>query len=125
MDKVDAERTAAIRDDLANRDRGMRISCNTLEDLKGVLAIIASVREGHMQMELNYLDLEERYRTRQLFGITMNEQEVKDAYTIRNVWAELHEVETIDDGLRGFARALHRGNRQAGEGFLGGLLQYA
>ena len=53
-----------------------------------------------MQMELNYLDLEERYRTRQLFGITMNEQEVKDAYTIRNVWAELQkEVETIDDGL--------------------------
>ena len=41
MDKVDAERTAAIRDDLASRDRGMRISCNTLEDLKGVLAIIA------------------------------------------------------------------------------------
>ena len=35
MDKVDAERAAAIRDDLANRDRGMRISCNTLEDLKG------------------------------------------------------------------------------------------
>ena len=37
---------------------------------------------------------------RQLFGITMSEQEVKDAYTIRNVWAELQkEVETIDDGL--------------------------
>ena len=100
MDKVDAERVAAIRDDLANRDRGMRISCNTLEDLKGVLAIIASVRDGHMQMELDYLDLEERYRTRQLFGIAMNEQEVKDAYTIRDVWAVLQkEVETIDDGL--------------------------
>ena len=100
MDRADAERVRSIRTDLKDKQLGVHVACNTLEDLKAVLAIIASVREGHAEMELAYLDIEERYRTRALYGVGASEHDEAEAASIRDVWAALRvEVETVDDGL--------------------------
>ena len=100
LDRGDSETTRQIKQDLHDKDEGLKIACNTLEDLKAVLAIIASVREGHASMELSYLDIEERYRTRELFEFQMNENEVKDAFGLRTQWSDLKIlVEEVDDGL--------------------------
>ena len=79
MDRADAERVRSIRADLKDKKLGVHIACNTLEDLKAVLAIIASVREGHAEMELAYLDIEERYRTRALYGVGASEHDAAEA----------------------------------------------
>ena len=100
MDKTDAERVRVIIQDLSDKESGLKIACNTLEDLKGVLLIIKAVREGHAVTELTYLDIEERYRTRTLFGFAMSDTEVKDAFGIREFWSSLRVlVEEVDDGL--------------------------
>ena len=100
MDRADAERVRSIRADLKDKRLGARVACNTLEDLKAVLAIIASVREGHAEMELAYLDIEERYRTRSLYGVGASEHDAAEAASIRDDWAALRvEVEEVDDGL--------------------------
>lgn len=41
---------------------------DTLETLKHVLNIVATIRSEGMTMELKYLDLEERYRTRVMYA---------------------------------------------------------
>jgi dynein heavy chain len=100
MDKLDAERVVQIRGGLTEKHKGLHIVCEDINDLKSVLNIVATVRGGHMQMELDYLDIEERYRTRQLFDIPMDKDYVNDAYTIRDQWDALKiEAEKVDDSL--------------------------
>ena len=53
-----------------------------------------------MQMELDYLDLEERVRTRQLYDFPMEEASVSDHNTIRDIWATLRkDCEEMDNNL--------------------------
>ena len=60
-----------------------------MDDLKSVLKIIAWVRNGDMEMELEYEDVEERFRTRWIYGIDMNEDVFNAAFAIRGTWAAL------------------------------------
>ena len=89
MDRVDSERVARISTDLSDKNTGIHIECNTLDDLKSVLKIIAWVRNGDMEMELEYEDVEERFRTRRIYGIDMNEDVFNAAFAIRVTWAAL------------------------------------
>ena len=100
MDRVDSERVARISTDLSDKNTGIHIECNTLDDLKSVLKIIAWVRNGDMEMELEYEDVEERFRTRRIYGIDMNEDVFNAAFAIRGTWAALQaECERVDDTL--------------------------
>ena len=100
MDRVDSERVARISTDLADKNTGIHIECNTLDDLKSVLKIIAWVRNGDMEMELEYTDVEERFQTRRIYDVGMNEDVFNAAFAIRGTWAALQaECEKVDDTL--------------------------
>ena len=100
MHRTDVESVGKIRGDIADKDRGLRAEPADINDLIGVLSIIDDVRRGHMQMELDYLDLEERVRTRQLYDFPMEEASVSDHNTIRDIWATLRkDCEEMDNNL--------------------------
>ncbi len=67
---------------------------DSLDELKGVLATVATIRNEGMLMELRYADLEERYRTRVLYATTPQEEtlcaeELADAQQVPG-WRGMH-----------------------------------
>ena len=52
-----------LREDMSALDSGLRRTPENLEDLKGVLNVIATIRSTSMKLELQYSDLEERCRS--------------------------------------------------------------
>ena len=53
----------AIQAHIAKLDKGLRRAPESLNDLKDVLGIVAAVRSGGMVRELQYTELEERFRS--------------------------------------------------------------
>ena len=47
---------------------------DTLEDLKFVLRVIADIRDKSLEVELRYVDLQERYRTLLMYDIEVRRQ---------------------------------------------------
>ena len=47
---------------------------DTLEDLKFVLRVIADIRDKSLDVELRYVDLQERYRTLLMYEIEVREK---------------------------------------------------
>ncbi|EFJ08822.1 hypothetical protein SELMODRAFT_131043 [Selaginella moellendorffii] len=63
----------------------------TLETLKMVLNVVAEVQSSGMVMELEYMDLEERNRTRELFGLHNDPEEKSRILSIRERWLTLEK----------------------------------
>lgn len=49
---------------------------DTLEDLKFVLRVIADIRDKSLDVELRYVDLQERYRTLLMYDIEVTEKKI-------------------------------------------------
>lgn len=60
-----------------------------LESLKKVLNTVASIVDMSMEMELEYADVMERYRTLQTFGIPVDGPENEKASNLEKRWREL------------------------------------
>ncbi|MCO5597848.1 hypothetical protein L7F22_051932 [Adiantum nelumboides] len=63
----------------------------SLEELKLVLNVVAEIQSSGMDIELEYLDLEERSRTRVLYGITNKPEDTSQIFDIRKRWHGLEE----------------------------------
>jgi len=75
-----------------------------LDELKEVLGVVSVIRSTSMQMELDYTDLEERFRLRLLYAlpedVEKRAQELEEARTVRTRWAELRdEADYVDWSL--------------------------
>ncbi|CAG9462277.1 unnamed protein product [Pedinophyceae sp. YPF-701] len=80
---------AALREELSREPE-------TLDDLKAVLSVISQIRAQHMYMELQYTDLEERFRMRVLYcddegGRQKLTEALDEACQVRVQWLELRE----------------------------------
>jgi dynein heavy chain len=61
---------------------------------------LAQVRREAMRVEIEYHDLEERYRTRELCGVLNDPTEKEAAHALRVTWAALaEETERVDESL--------------------------
>lgn len=78
---------------------------DTLDELKAVLNTVNRIRNEGMIMELRYTDLEERYRTRQLYAIAPEEivqceTETEESRQVRIMWQALSdEADSVDFSL--------------------------
>jgi len=97
LDRVKLNEMRAMIDEA---NVGLHADPSTLEDLKGVLNVIATIRKQFMMVELEYLDLEERFRTRDLYAVLNDEEEAKEARNICHAYKELlEEVDRVDASL--------------------------
>ena len=61
---------------------------------------LAQVRREAMRVEIEYHDLEGRYRTRELCGVPNDPTEKEAAHALRVTWAALaEETEKVDESL--------------------------
>ena len=55
---------------------------DTLEDLKFVLRVIADIRDKSLDVELRYVDLQERYRTLLMYDIEVREKRIPPQHSV-------------------------------------------
>ncbi|KAJ7569126.1 hypothetical protein O6H91_01G062100 [Diphasiastrum complanatum] len=67
----------------------------SLEDLKMVLNTLAEIQRSGMEMEIEYLDLEERNRTRELYGLTNDQDDRAQVFLIGLRWLDLEKEACI------------------------------
>ncbi|GBG66223.1 hypothetical protein CBR_g57826 [Chara braunii] len=92
-------------DSTAEPGQGWRQAPDTLEDLKFVLNIVAEVKMMSMKMELDYTDVEERYRTRELYDLPLDPAQKELAFGIRKRWMQLEDnAWLMDDALESTKR---------------------
>lgn len=73
---------------------------DTLEDLKFVLRVIADIRDKSLEVELRYVDLQERYRTLLMYDIEVPESELELSTNITQAWDDLFmESRRVDASL--------------------------
>ncbi|KAK3269901.1 Dynein heavy chain cytoplasmic, partial [Cymbomonas tetramitiformis] len=100
MNDLDRNKLMELKQHIADRNTGLHADPVSLDELKAVLSVITAVRRESMNMEIEYNDLEERYRTRDLYNVPNDEEEAKEARNIRNLWSELLiETDRVDDSL--------------------------
>eukprot|EP00644_Phytophthora_capsici_P007267 jgi/Phyca11/16825/fgenesh1_pg.PHYCAscaffold_22_\ len=68
-----------------------------LESLKKVLNTVASISDMGMEMELEYADIIERYRTLQAFSISGDPAEFKKAFSLEERWKGLYLASKTKD----------------------------
>eukprot|EP00736_Rhodelphis_marinus_P009344 Rmarinus@m.3249 len=61
----------------------------TLDELKTVLSVITEINGNSMDVEIEYVDIEEKYRTMAVYNIPVPEEEMTMARSLRERWAEL------------------------------------
>ena len=99
MNALDTASTQALYDRITRIRDGLAVQPETLEELKGVLNNIAEVRSDSMSVELEYLDLEERHRTRELYALDFAEEAAR-ARALQDEWTKLREeAEKVDESL--------------------------
>lgn len=80
--------------------QNLKVFPKTLEELKAILNVIASIRRMSLDVELRYKDIQEKYRTQSMYDIPVDEEERAQAESIGEVWRELFlEAKTVDRSL--------------------------
>jgi dynein heavy chain len=83
------ERLQALKAKIAEYTANMLEKPKKIDALKFLLNSIADVKSSSWECELEYLDIEERYRTLQLYSIEVAEAEHTVAESIGGEWMEL------------------------------------
>ncbi|XP_053327864.1 dynein axonemal heavy chain 10 [Spea bombifrons] len=90
----------SLKDELEKLSTNLKKSPETLEDLKFVLATIASIRDMSLTVELRYRDIQERYRTLAMYHIEFEEEENILAERVTHIWEDLvEESKQVDHSL--------------------------
>jgi dynein heavy chain len=79
----------AIQATIAKFQTEMDADPKDLDELKFVLSVIGDISDVSMNMELDYLDIAERYHTLQRYGIAVPADEMKDALGLKERWHTL------------------------------------
>lgn len=78
----------------------MTQSPDTLEDLKSVLSVISNIRSMSLDVEIQYRDLKERYRTLTMYNISVSKDELDLVGNIDEKWRELfRQARNVDRSL--------------------------
>ncbi|KAL6757976.1 dynein heavy chain, N-terminal region 1-domain-containing protein, partial [Haematococcus lacustris] len=105
MRELDTLTGVQLRDKIAKYEVAVRRQPDTLDELKHVLNTVSIIRNEGAAMELRYIDLEERYRTRLLYASQPEDEvqcqaELLEAQQIRELWAHLSdEADQVDMSL--------------------------
>nr|XP_039267660.1 dynein heavy chain 10, axonemal-like [Styela clava] len=86
-----------LRDNLVQMAKDLERPPNTLEDLKFVLGVIANIKRMSLDVEMNIADIQERYRTIQMYNIEVTNEELEVEENIKQMWDDLFLNAKITD----------------------------
>ncbi|GMF23629.1 unnamed protein product [Phytophthora lilii] len=87
--EVSNKKLVAISATMDQLESELEATPEDLESLKKVLNTVASISDMGMEMELEYADIIERYRTLQTFNIAGDPAEFKKAFSLEQRWKNL------------------------------------
>ncbi|KAI8922930.1 hypothetical protein BC831DRAFT_55734 [Entophlyctis helioformis] len=100
LNSVCKEGLAVLQDRFKSYDRDMSRNPQTLDDLTFVLNVIANIRNASEEVELQYRDVMEAYRTLRMYHIDVDAQELAAAENLPTQWEEmLAHAKQVDDAL--------------------------
>ncbi|XP_074916070.1 dynein axonemal heavy chain 10 [Chelonoidis abingdonii] len=83
------EELFSLQEEIERLSQNLRKTPDSLEDLKFVLGTIAEIKDMTLQVELKYLDIQERYRTLAVYNIPTTEEERELVNKIKQMWETL------------------------------------
>lgn len=99
MNEQDHQRSLDMEHYIEEKRSWLSAEPTTLEELKVVLRTISEVRERSIEFEIEYLDLEERYRIRTLNDIQPDDDMAR-VFSLKNKWRKLSlHAENVDASL--------------------------
>uniref|UniRef100_A0A8C6Y8I9 Dynein axonemal heavy chain 10 n=1 Tax=Naja naja TaxID=35670 RepID=A0A8C6Y8I9_NAJNA len=89
----------SLQENIERLSHNLKTTPSTLEDLKFVLGTIAEIKQISLEVELKYLDIQERYRTLAMYNIiTEEEKDLVDK--IKLMWETLYaDAAGVDHSL--------------------------
>ncbi|XP_038229191.1 dynein axonemal heavy chain 10 [Dermochelys coriacea] len=94
------EELFSLQEDIERLSQNLRKAPDSLEDLKFVLGTIAEIKDISLQVELKYLDIQERYRTLAVYNIPITEEERELVNKIKQMWEILlFDASEVDHSL--------------------------
>ncbi|XP_057295129.1 dynein axonemal heavy chain 10-like [Hydractinia symbiolongicarpus] len=94
------ENLNSLKSELNTHSQDLTCSPDTLEDLKFVLRSIARIRDMQLEVELQIFDIQERYRTLEMYNIEIAVPERELSYTISQIWDDLcYQAKEVDASL--------------------------
>uniref|UniRef100_A0A8D0HBM0 Dynein axonemal heavy chain 10 n=1 Tax=Sphenodon punctatus TaxID=8508 RepID=A0A8D0HBM0_SPHPU len=79
----------SLQEDIERLSQNLSKTPDTLEDLKFVLGTIAEIKDMSLEVELKYLDIQERYRTLGVYNIPTTDEERELVVKIKQMWDSL------------------------------------
>ncbi|ETN24636.1 hypothetical protein PPTG_00868 [Phytophthora nicotianae INRA-310] len=95
--EVSNKKLVAISNTMDQLETELESIPEDLESLKKVLNTVASISDMGMEMELEYADIIERYRTLQTFNIAGDPAEFKKAFSLEQRWKDLYIASKTKD----------------------------
>ncbi|XP_027593384.2 dynein heavy chain 10, axonemal isoform X1 [Pipra filicauda] len=83
------EELVTLRDEIQRLSENLNRPLDTLDNFRVVLSTFVEIRGMSFEVELNYLDILERYRTLALYNIPVAKEEQEKADKIREEWETL------------------------------------
>ncbi|TKS80370.1 Dynein heavy chain 10, axonemal [Collichthys lucidus] len=89
-----------LRDELMELSEMLKQSPDTIEDLKSVFKTISAIRDMSLDVQLRFLDIQERYRTLAMYNVEIREKELELVAKIDQMWSDLFtESRQVDRSL--------------------------
>ncbi|XP_029296329.1 dynein heavy chain 10, axonemal [Cottoperca gobio] len=89
-----------LRDELMQLSENLKQNPDTFEDLKSVLGTISDIRDMSLDVEMRYIDIQERYRTLAMYKVEVGKDELELVGNIVQMWNDLFaESRQVDRSL--------------------------
>ncbi|CAH1233746.1 DNAH10 [Branchiostoma lanceolatum] len=83
------EELFTLKTELEGQTSDLKKVPDTLEDLKFVLGVIANIKDISLDVEMRFVDLQERYRTLGMYKIEVTEEEIELVKDMPQIWGDL------------------------------------
>ncbi|XP_051490092.1 dynein axonemal heavy chain 10 [Apus apus] len=118
LNKSAREELLSLQEKIQSLSQSLKISPDSLDDLRIVLGTIAQIRHMSFDVELKYLDIWERYQTLTMYNISVDEEEQEMANKIKEKWEALFfEASEVNHNLGGIKRTFAKVTQQQVEDY--------
>ncbi|KAL6114194.1 dnah10 [Pungitius sinensis] len=95
-----------LRDEIMQLSGKLKQSPDTFDDLKSVLGTISDIRDMSLDVEMKFIDIQERYRTMAMYKVEVGEDELELVANIDQMWNDLFaESRQVDRSLAGVKKS--------------------
>ncbi|XP_031712248.1 dynein heavy chain 10, axonemal [Anarrhichthys ocellatus] len=107
-----------LRDELMQLSGKLKENPDTFDDLKSIVGTISDIRDMSLDVEMRFIDIQERYRTMAMYKVELGEDERELVANIDKMWNDLFaESRQVDRSLTGVKKSYTQTTKEKIEEF--------